>query len=197
MEKGTQNLEVPKKKSKNWVLRVGLGLLLVCILLDGIIYFITPTTTAALVYGFFFHCIFFVGIFALFLTTIGLLLNVQRKRNRIILTPIALLIYLLIIGQFGRLNFLIATPFEKLAKITENESICGYMPIIDECGDKGQCYRDIALIKGNELICKEINCDYLQDFCYRDVAIKKKDLDICNKIKNPYTRSECLAGKRF
>ena len=43
MEKENKNLETQKKKGKNWVFRIGLGLLFLCIVMGGLAYFIEPS----------------------------------------------------------------------------------------------------------------------------------------------------------
>ena len=192
MEQENQNLE--KKKGKNWVLRIGLGMLLIGAVLGRVIYFIINLRPGVvenlgwlpIVIG-----LWYISCIGLFITIVGLILSIQERRKKIILTPIALLIYFLIIGQFPISDFVIITPFEQLAIITNNKNICNYIPIISE-NPKTSCLEKVtyklAVIRKDYRICDQLSAisspsfPSRRDNCYYSVAEETKDESICDKI---------------
>jgi len=56
----------------------------------------------------------------------------------------------------------------------------------NECGDNGNCIRDVAVAKKDPSLCPKIRSISDQGECYSEVAIAKQDETICSKMLESY-----------
>jgi|GEM_PF-5680177 len=68
-----------------------------------------------------------------------------------------------------------------------NESICKEVEDVEE---KGECFYDLAIIKGDEVFCREIKDSSKKENCHYGVAVKINDLNICSRTGSKET--ECF-----
>ena len=200
MEKENKNLETQKKKGKNWVFRIGLSLLFLCIVMGGLAYFIEPSGAnepAGIFTGLF--LLFFVYpavTLSMLLIIIGLLLRVRIKIVRAISIPLVILLFywgfsqIPILGGSDFNESLITVPFEKLAIVTKSEFLCDLMPTI-KIGSKDTCYGNLAPLKKNLAICDKVVDSLFRESCYSDVAEAIGDESICEKIKGRSSHDIC------
>jgi hypothetical protein len=56
----------------------------------------------------------------------------------------------------------------------------------EECGDNGNCIRDVAVAKQDPNICSKIRSVSDQGKCYSEVAIAKQDESVCSRMMESY-----------
>lgn len=58
-------------------------------------------------------------------------------------------------------------------------------------GLKNECYKSLAISRGDLSICDKIGNQDTVDWCYRDIATNKSDVAICDKIKSNSLKNHC------
>lgn len=78
--------------------------------------------------------------------------------------------------------------FRNIAEVTKNSLLCD--SIVEEL-PRDRCYASIAKSKSDSSSCESIAKDSVRDSCYMNFVLDQKDYSVCDKLINKYLRDSC------
>lgn len=84
------------------------------------------------------------------------------------------------------------TCFRNIAEVTKNQLLCDR---IEEELPRDRCYASIAKSKSDSSSCESITKDSVRDSCYMNFVLDQKDYSVCDRLINKYLRDSCQTLK--